>query len=126
MRKEYGKQFDGNISAARGLIEKFGNEEAAKALEDSGLGNNPHVIRMMVKIAGQFTEDGKIHLGEAQPNILSPTEAKAEVDKIMADKKGAYWNPPDERGQKQFTSAEHNAVVKKVADLNAMAFPGQG
>jgi hypothetical protein len=125
MRKEYGKQFDGNIANARALIAKFGGEEAAKALEETGVGNNPHLIRMMVKIASQFTEDGNIHLGDAQPNILSPTEAKAEVEKIMADKKGAYWNPPDEKGIKQFSDSEHKAMVKKVADLNAMAFPGQ-
>ena len=125
MRKEYGKQFDGNIQAARGLIAKFGNEEVTQALEQSGMGNNPHVIRMMVKIAQQFTEDGNIQLGDSQPNILSPAEAKAEVDNIMADKKGAYWNPPDEQGKKQFSDSEHKAMVKKVADLNAMAYPGQ-
>ena len=125
MRQEYGKQFDSNIQNARGLINKFGGEEVSQALEQSGMGNNPHLIRMMVKIAGQFSEDGNIHLGEAQPNILSPKEAKDEIDKVMADKKGAYWNPPDDKGTKQFSDSEHKAMVKKVADLNAMAFPGQ-
>ena len=125
MRKEYGKAFDANLTSARSLLQKFGGDEVIQALEESGLGNNPHMIRFMVKVAGQFTEDGKIQLGDAQPNILSPQDAKMEADKLMADKKGAYWNPANEKGQKQFTAAEHNAMVKRVADLNAMAFPGQ-
>lgn len=125
MRQEYGKQFDGNLNNARNLIAKFGGQEVAAALESSGLGNNPHLIRMMVKIAGQFTEDGNIQLGEAQPAILTPDEAKIEVDKIMADKVGAYWNKPDAKGIKPFSDGEHKAMVKKVNDLLEMASPSK-
>ena len=91
----------------------------------SGLGNNPHMIRFMVKVASQFSEDGNIQLGETQPNILSPDEAKIEVEKIMADKNGAYWNRPNDKGVKPFSDAEHRAMVKKVADFTSMAHPAK-
>ena len=55
---------------------------------------------------------------------MSPDEAKAEVAKIMADKKGAYWNTADAKsGVKPFSTQEHDAMVKKVADMNEMAYP---
>ena len=93
------------------------------ALEATGMGNNPHVIRFMVNVAKNFGEDGNILVGDTQAGIISPDEAKVEVAKIMADKKGAYWNSPDDKGNKPFSIQEHNAMVKKVADLNEMAYP---
>ena len=123
MRKEFGKAFDANIAGARNILTKFGGPEVMQALEASGLGNDPHLIRMMIKISQQFGEDGNINLGDSQPNILTPQEAKLEIDKIMADKPGAYWNPTDEKGRKKFSDSEHKAMVQKLADLNAMAYP---
>ena len=123
MRKEYGQAFDTNIQGARGLMDKYGGQEVKQAFEESGLGNNPHVIRMMVNISKQFGEDGNIQLGETQKGILTPDEAKSEIDKVMSDKKGAYWNPSDEKGNKKFSDSEHRAMVKKMADLNVMAYP---
>lgn len=123
LRKEYGKKFDGNLNAARGLIQKFGGEEVLGIMESTGLGNNPAMIKFMVNVANQFTEDGNIQLGDTQPAIFTPEEAKVEVDKIMADKAGAYWNPTDKDGKKKFSDKEHDAMVKKVSDLNEMAFP---
>lgn len=123
LRKEYGKAFDGNLAAAKGLIAKFGSPEVAQALETSGLGSNPDMIRFMVKVAKNFGEDGNALAGEAQQGTLTPQEAQLEIDKIMADKNGAYWNRTDDKGHKPFSEAEHKAMVKKVGDLNTMAIP---
>ena len=123
LRKEYGKAFDGNLSAAQGLLKKFGGAEVIQALESTGLGNNPHMVRFMVKVARQFGEDGNTLVGDTQSGVLTPAEAKVEVEKIMADKSGAYWNRTDAKGNKPFADSEHKAMVKKVNDLMAMAHP---
>jgi len=125
LRKEYGKAFDSNLSIAKGLLKKFGSNEVLAGLDSSGFGNNPHFIRFMVKVAKQFGEDGNTLVGETQSAILTPQEAQAEVDKIMADKSGAYWNRANDKGIKPFSDAEHKAVVKKVQDLMSMAHPEQ-
>lgn len=126
MRKEYGTAFDANISSARSILQKFGGAEVLAALDKSGLGNDPHMIRMMVNISKQFGEDGATFVGDgAQQNILTPDEAKMEIDKIKGDKKGAYWNPAGENGQKQFTEAEHKVAVDRVAQLFSMAHPSK-
>ena len=123
MRKEMGTAFDANITGAKNLITKFGGQEVMQALDESGLGNNPHIIRMMVKISQQFNEDGNIQLGDTQPNILTPDEANAEIDKIKSDKSGAYWNTVNDKGKKPFTDVEHKAMVEKVSGLYQMANP---
>jgi hypothetical protein len=123
LRQEYGKAFDGNLAGAKGLLQKFGDPKLMETLEATGMGNNPDVVRFLVKVAKQFGEDGNVLVGETQSGTLSPAEARLEVDKIMADKKGAYWNPTDDKGRKQFSDAEHKAMVKKVHDLMQMAHP---
>jgi hypothetical protein len=121
LRKEYGKAYDANISGAKGVITKFGGKEVFAALESSGLGNDPHMIKFFVNLSKQFGEDGKVFNGEAQRgSILSPDEAKVEIDKIKSDRQGAYWNDG-----KKFTDAEHKAMVRKVADLYEMAHPSK-
>jgi len=126
LRKEYGKAFDGNLAGAKSLIQKFGDQNLLQELEQSGMGNNPHVIRFLVKVAKQFGEDGNLRVGDTQTGTLSPSEAQVEVQKIMGDKSGAYWNRPDPKtGIKPYSDAEHKAMVQKVHDLMQMAHPGQ-
>lgn len=59
--KEVGGQaFDANIALARGVIEKYGTPEFKAALNETGLGNHPELVRFMVKIGRASSEDGKL------------------------------------------------------------------
>ena len=52
-----GKDYDANVSRARLVIEKFGSPELKKALNETGLGNHPELVRLMVRVGKGMKED---------------------------------------------------------------------
>jgi hypothetical protein len=52
-----GEQFDQNVETARKAIETFGTPELKQFLDESGLGNNPEMIRFARRIGAAISED---------------------------------------------------------------------
>lgn len=52
-----GLKFAENISVAAKAIDKFGSPALRKALDDSGMGNHPDVVKFFVKVGRQLSED---------------------------------------------------------------------
>lgn len=60
----------GKVSASIGqVLDKYGSPEVRAAFDLTGAGNNPHIARMMAKIAADLTEPGFVPAGQpaAQP-----------------------------------------------------------
>lgn len=57
MKNEYGEAYEGLRNKAALILRKEGGDELAKHLEDSGLGNNPLMVKAMIGVAKQFSED---------------------------------------------------------------------
>lgn len=56
--KEFGgDKFDENVATARLALTKFGSEGLTKLMNDYGIGNNPEMIRFMVKVGRLMKED---------------------------------------------------------------------
>jgi hypothetical protein len=56
--KEYGGQnFEKSLGAAKLALEKFGNPALNKLIEQTGMGNNPEFIRLLVKVGNTVKED---------------------------------------------------------------------
>lgn len=56
--KEFGgEKFDESVIAAKAALKKFGNSELSQVLDDYGMGNNPEVIRFLVKVGNAMKED---------------------------------------------------------------------
>ena len=53
-----GAQFDASVSIAKKALDSFGTPELKAALDDSGLGNHPEVIRLLANIGKRISEDG--------------------------------------------------------------------
>lgn len=78
-----GDKFDGTVTSAKLAIKKFGNEAFTEALNYTGMGNHPEMIRFLGKVAAAFKEDGFVKGGEAPPaekksaaEILFPNQGK--------------------------------------------------
>jgi hypothetical protein len=83
LKAEYGDNFERNIKLANTLVERYGDEKTKAWLEASGAGNNPEYIRLMVKIAGQFSED-VLKLGTSGVlGGMTTEEAEREINKLM-------------------------------------------
>ena len=111
LRTDYGAAYDQNIGLARKVVNKFASPEAVESLI-GGKGNDPELIRMFVEIGKVLSEDQLA--GKPKGLIMTPEEAKVELDKIKNDLKHPFYveNHP-----------EHKAAVEKVLNLNRMAYP---
>lgn len=52
-----GDKLNENLAVAKKALDKFGSPELRKLLNDSGLGNNPEVIRFMYRAGKAISED---------------------------------------------------------------------
>ena len=112
LRKEYGNAFDQNVTLADSVLQKFTDDKGIAELKATGMNNNPHLIRMLVKIGKGMSED---QLGEGTGSFTkTPQEANAEIQKIRGDLKHPYHLK---------MHPEHKAAVQQMADLYAAAHP---
>jgi hypothetical protein len=112
LRSEWGRAYDQNLATAQKVVKQFGDENLTSYLEKSGAGNDPHLIKFLANIGKNFGEDG-LH-GKATSFVMSPEEAKGEINRVLADKNGAYFKRDN---------PEHKMMVSKMADLHKMAYP---
>lgn len=52
-----GKKFDETMKAAQSALKKYGTEELRAALDNSGMGSHPEVIRLLVRVGNAITDD---------------------------------------------------------------------
>jgi hypothetical protein len=57
IRTELGDKFDSKLEVARSVVLQFGGEEVQKYLRDSGLGNDPKLVRLFIKVGEAMMED---------------------------------------------------------------------
>lgn len=74
--KEFGgEQFEANVVKARQVLDRFGTPELKQALNHSGYGNYPELIRMLVRIGKSMAEDKFVGSGATVPD---PPKSLAE------------------------------------------------
>jgi hypothetical protein len=116
LRKKFGKAYDARLASVNGLIQKFGGEEVASVIAQTGMGRNEKFLTFLSEIAANFGEDGEL-LGEAvRPGIMSPDEALKKIKQIKGDTKHP-WHLRDH--------PEHDDALKEMNYLFEMAYPEQ-
>ena len=56
LKKEWGAEYDGNLAKVQKINKLFGDDDWVQYLNE-GAGNEPRLIKVLVKIAKQFSED---------------------------------------------------------------------
>jgi len=81
--KEYGgDNFDANLAGANKALQQFGSLELIKVLKDTGLGNNPEVIRLFHNINKTISQD----------SVAAAITASASAEKTQAQRMYAGSN----------------------------------
>lgn len=111
LKSEWGNAFNAKIENASRAARYLGGEELIAALEESGAGNNPEIIKAFAKIGGMLKED-QMRQGTPSGFNLTPEEARVEANKLMASEAYTKTGHP-----------EHAAVVQKVQALFRQAYP---
>ena len=111
LKQEWGDKFQANIELARSVVAKFGDEQFTRYIEESGLGNDPRLIKMLAKAGQGLMEDRATGKGTTE---ISPSAAHAmsELTQLKGDKEF----------MDKFVSGDKYAV-QKFNYLHQVAFP---
>lgn len=77
--KEFGGQaFAQNVELSRRVVEKFGSQAFKAALNETGLGNHPELIRMLSRIGKAVGED-ELVVGKTAAGKETPTDPSKKL-----------------------------------------------
>ena len=108
LREEWGAGYDKELETARIALRQFANEDQIGYLRDSGLGNDPQLIRLFNAVGKSLNEDtfqraSVSHLG------MTKDEASEKLTTIMGNSEHPYWNS---------AHPGHGSAVKEVSKLH--------
>ena len=116
LRQEWGREYDANIAKAKSLATANLSPEVfeMQLADGSRLGDNIDVIKGFAKIANMMSED-KILSTESENQDRSE-DIQTEIDQIMNDKAGPYWNK---------SHPNHDKIVQQVYTMREMLDGGK-
>ena len=103
LKTEYGSDYEKHIDNAKKAAVLYGGEDFKAYLDNSGLGNDPTIIKFLAKV-GALTKEDSVKGTPAAP----ATNVQEEINKIINDKNSAYHD--------RFAPG-HAAMVAKVTEL---------
>lgn len=110
LSKEWGDSYGAKLDAGNRALQSFGSDEAKAALQQAGLLNNPHIVKLLVAVGEQVApHDGAAGMTSPGGNMTAQ-QARAEAAKIRSD--AAYWDNRDPRNK---------ALVSRVVELEKLA-----
>jgi hypothetical protein len=112
IKEEWGDAFDENVHKAKLAVKEFGGEELSKYLNETGMGNDPQLIKAFSKIGKEFFKEDNFAGGEKPAYAMSPSEAQEKIGKIQGDYNGPYYNS---------MNPDHKRVVAEVNKLFQIA-----
>ena len=111
LKTEWGDAFKGKLSAAQVALKQFAGEKEMKYLAETGLAEDPNLIRLFANIGASLNEDS--FKGDTISNLgITPEDAKRKRASIMGDSKHAYHDK---------NHPEHEMAVKEMAGFFAMS-----
>jgi len=107
LKKDWGERYDVNLTMAKRAVEQFGDENFTEYLEQTGLGDNPQMVRFMHAVAKANLEEGDIEgQGNDNSRTMEPSQIREQINDIMSQ--AAYTNKQD---------PNHGILVTKVQKL---------
>lgn len=113
LREEWGKSFDGRVELGVRAVKHFGGEDLAKYLNESGLGNNPALIKTFSRIGKMLVDQGFIS-GDGGGGALTRESIQEKIKGIMSDKEHPYNNAKHPR---------HAEAMKEMSQLYEEIYP---
>lgn len=115
LKKEWGQAYEQKISGAGQAIKEYGNPEMLEwqLADGTKLGNHPEFIKAFANIADfrqSVTSEDTIS-NTTSSSAMTPAEAQAEVNAIMANPKDPYWDK---------NSISHRQQIERVQELYGM------
>jgi len=114
LKKEWGHAYDAKLAAAKNAVMAYADAETQQFLLDSGLANNPGMIRLMASIGATLSEEQSAGIESGSRFTLSPTEAMDRIGEVRRNTEHPY---------NIASHPQHNAEVEKMEKLYTQAYP---
>lgn len=114
LRNDFGRDFDLNIELARGALRKFGDDNLISMLEESGLGNNPDLIKAFANVGRMVSEDDA-RGGNSSLQLNGSANAQSELQNLKMD--GDFQSKLMDRN-----AVGHNEALERWQSLHNMAY----
>jgi hypothetical protein len=92
LKEEWGEAFEQNVHTAKLAVNEFGGDDFKQYLNESGLGNDPAVIKVFNEIGKKFFAEDSFEGASKPAYSLAPDEAQKRIGEIQGDMNGAYYN----------------------------------
>lgn len=122
LRGEWGDKFDTNIEGAKKALAQFGGEEVVNILNETGLGNNPAVIKMLHKISLGMREDVSGRGGQGGGAQMSQQDAAMEIVRLKSGDDAEFNRYLN--GDKTLGAVKFQELADKWKKLHSIAYPG--
>lgn len=109
LKTEFGVAYDYKVGLAKRLLTESLSDKEKEMFKDPAISSNPAVIKTLVRIAERVYKEDGFAPSSGSNGALTPSEANARINEIMADKKGPYWNRQDPR---------HGDIMKEMEQLH--------
>ncbi len=98
LKHDWGNEFDANLSYARDAVDWFADTELIALLEETGLGDDPRVVRAAARIGQQLATEkpGGPTDRSTVASVSGKAALNAELDRLIASPE--YWTS---RGQRR-------------------------
>lgn len=115
LKQEFGKAYDERVDLAQRAVETYGSPELTEWLDNTGMGNNPMIVKMFAKI-GENLAEGRPDISSQRSFTMTPDQARQEISRYNRDSDfmNAY-NSGDHAG--------HAQAVQKMNNLFQLAYP---
>ena len=88
IKKEFGEAYDTKMKLANNSMDLFGSEQLKQKIINSGLNLDPDFVKFFASVGEKLGE----HQSLDGNTPKTPNESIEEVNALMADKSGPYWN----------------------------------
>ncbi len=92
LKTEWGQGYDKQVGFARAAVKEFGTPEDIAYLNESGMGDNPHLIKMLAKAGALLGEDRIRGDGGSGKFGKTPQETQREINDIMGNTAHPYFD----------------------------------
>ena len=117
LRKEWGAAYERNLEAARRAGRLLGGDGLLRHLEQSGIGNDPQVIRALARAGRLLAEADAPDAGAADGFSRTGEGARAEIARLQGD--AAFMAAYRDR-----LHPDHAGAMTRMRGLFEAAYPG--
>lgn len=107
LKKEWGEAYDKKVAMARAAINASGlGEQIFSWLDNSGLGDDQNLIRLLSALGEKFQEDGIVQ--ESSSNTVNMSDLDSQISEIQGNFDHPYYNK---------RHPNHAAAVRQMEQL---------